>query len=206
MKMEGGGPAKKRRACDFDFLADRIPQRDVRELVSRHLDPFDVEMLRCAYDPERGLALGLSAFVYHCLQRRYAQLLEWALAQNGGVAPAFWDSNPYSAAAESGSIEMLRWVKAHYPDATSKLARMTFSRASECDYLDVLDWLENEGVQLANLSSVSAATRGFVGVLRKLPGMRGFPIYIQECMKAAAGAGHINVMEFLSVDLGARVQ
>jgi hypothetical protein len=98
-------------------LAERIPQRDIRELVSRRLDPFDVEMIWCAYDPERRMSMSLSAFVYHCLQRRYAALLEWACVQNGGTAPdmVYAHTNPYSAAADSGSLDMLRWVKAHYP-------------------------------------------------------------------------------------------
>jgi hypothetical protein len=205
--MERSGAAKRQcaRACDFDFLAERIPQRDVRELVARLLHPFDVEMIRCAYDTRRRLAYSLSAFVYYCLERRYAALLEWALEQNNGRAPEFvmWGADPYSAAAESGSLDMLRWVKGHYP--TCAYVHLHFNRASEREYLAVYDWLLKEMMTLSRASDSYVAERGFVQLMRRISTHRHAPIHPSTCMAHAAGADQVHFMEFMYTELNARL-
>lgn len=155
--------------------------------------------LGCAWDRRVGTAAAMSgnieAFEYMrddlanvcgrwtiaaAVLAKKTEAVRWLVANTSAImcTGSAW---PMVAAAMTGQIEMLEWLRVNYVGPWD-LAEAWW-RAARAGHLEVLEWAKQKGYEISEEAAVQAAARGEEGVLVWL--RSNAPVDARACAKAA---------------------
>jgi len=205
--MEGAAKQQQTRAPFRGILglAERIPQRDVRKLIWRHLTPYDREVVRCAHNAQHtpmGWSSAVGAWQKACdywSARGDVSLLEWAHA-HGIEKYAFAHVSLY--AAERGHLPVLEWLH----EKVLPFQSWTSCFAAKYGHLHILEWMHAHGNALNSNTAEEAILGGQLECLQFLH-LHGYAdLYPRNSVLAAeydylsmlaAEGGHLDILKWM---------
>lgn len=186
-------------------LAERIPQRDVRKLIWRHLTPYDREVVRCAHNARHtpmGWSFAVGAWQKACdywSARGNVSLLEWAYT-HGIDKYAFANASLY--AADRGHLPVLEWL--HEKALSFQLWTSCF--AAKYGYIHILEWMQANGKAFDSNTVEQAIVGGQLECLQFLH-LHGYAnLYARTAVLAAnyaylsmlaAEGGHLDILKWM---------
>jgi len=200
--MEGEERKRARRNAPRSLLrlAERIPQRDVRQLIWRHLGPEDREVVRHAHNSRRELDMQHArALTHYCCGRGYLSLLRWVDRVGRGAGFFYEGGRACIAALVGGHVPVLKYMRSRVLQWPIFIEELGYKYAARTGQADLCRWLCEEAKQPVPRDceiELEAAHHGHVAVLEWLVSVRRLNAWPMVAAAAAAG-GQLKTLQWL---------
>jgi hypothetical protein len=157
-----------------------IPQKDVRKLIWRLLDPIDREMIKCAHNRNRRPYISMTK----CAEKGYINLLKL------GITYGYSSHSICDIAARGGHLEVFKWAL----ENGCHRNQWTCAEAALGGHLELLQWARANGCPWNYSVCENAAQGGHLNVL-KWARANGGPWGSSTCTWAAKN-GHLEMLKW----------